>query len=133
MTEAKRFDEWIEIKSNLHQTKRVRSIHEGEIWWCAIGENVGVEINGKHEVFSRPVLVLRKLGQLSFMGVPLTSRPHTGSWYASFVFHNEAQFAALAQARVMSVPRLYKRMGAIPNSDFSLIKTGFGKLYLGSE
>lgn len=70
---AKYFDDWIEVKSDLHETAVVRRIKEGEIWWCAIGENVGVEINGKSKTFARPVLILRKLGKYSFMSIPLTS------------------------------------------------------------
>lgn len=96
-----------------------------------MGENVGVEINGKHEVFSRPVLVFKKLSRYGFMGIPLTSQPHEGSWYVSFVFKDKTEVAALAQARVMSVARLYKMMGTLPDSDFQTIKQGFAKLYLG--
>lgn len=61
--EDKRFVKWIILKEKLHNIGRLRTIHEGEIWWCAMGENVGVEINGKHDVFSRPVLVFKKLSR----------------------------------------------------------------------
>lgn len=98
-----------------------------------MGENVGVEINGKHESFSRPVLILKKLSRFGFIGIPLTSQEHEGDWYASFIFRDKKQTAALAQARVMSVSRLYKRMGTIPNSDLEIVKAGFGRLYLGLE
>ena len=70
--EEKRFDEWNEVKKNTHGLRRMPAIKEGEIWWCAIGENVGVEINGKSEVFSRPVLVLKKLSRFGFMGITQT-------------------------------------------------------------
>lgn len=59
MDEVKRFDEWNEVKKNTHSFGRVPAIKKGEIWWCAMGENVGVEINGKSEVFSRPVLIFK--------------------------------------------------------------------------
>lgn len=129
----KYFDEWNEIKKIRHESGRCPVIKEGEIWWCAMGENVGVEINGKHESFSRPVLVLKKLSRFGFMGIPLTSQEHEGDWYVSFIFRDKKQTAALAQARVMSVSRLYKRMGTIPDSDLKNVRTGFGVLYLGLE
>lgn len=129
--EEKHFDEWMVLKRNLHNMNRLRLIHEGEIWWCAMGENVGIEINGKHEVYSRPVLVFKKLSRFGFMGIPLTSQSHTGDWYASFVFRDKEEIAALAQARVLSVARLYKRMGTISDSDFDLVKSAFARLYLG--
>jgi len=131
MHEEKQFRIWINLKESLHNMNRLRAIHEGDIWWCALGENIGVEINGKNEVFSRPVLIFRKLSRYGFMGVPLTSQLHTGDWYVPFIFKGKTEVAALAQARVMSVARLYKRMGTIPDSDFVTIRQGFAKLYLG--
>ena len=100
------------------------------MWWCAVGENIDVEINGKSETFARPVVVMRKLSGLCFMGIPLTTKEHSGPWYAHFVFRKIHQYAALAQARVFSVSRLYKRIGVIPNSDLGIIRSGFKKLYL---
>lgn len=127
----KHFGEWNVIKKGRHSSGRTPVIKEGEIWWCAMGENIGVEINGKHESFSRPVLIFKKLSRFGFMGIPLTSRRHEGNWYASFVFRDKKQAASLAQARVMSTSRLYKRMGDTTKGDFAKVKDGFRKLYLG--
>lgn len=125
----KEFKEWIIVKENVHVVGRTPDIREGEIWWCAIGENVGIEINGKNEVFSRPVLIMKKLSRYGFLGVPLTSQEHIGSWYVSFKFKEKMQFASLAQIRVLSVSRLYKKMGMVPDSDLQTVKDGFKKLY----
>ncbi len=127
--EEKRFDEWIKLKEKIHEIGRIPAIKEGEIWWAALGENVGVEINGKNEVFSRPVLVYKKLSRYGFMAIPLTSQSHEGKWYIPFVFQDKKSIATLSQARVMSVSRLYKRMGTISDLDFEMIKEGFRKLY----
>ena len=125
----KHFKEWILVKINIHEKGIVRNIKEGDIYWCAVGENVGVEINGKSETFARPVVVLKKFSRYGFMGIPLTSQHHEGSWYASFEFKNKIEYAVLAQARVFSVSRLYKKMGELSGSDFDIIKSGFKKLY----
>ena len=53
--EEKRLEEWIGVKSGLHFHNSLPRISEGDIWWCSCGENVGVEINGKSKLFSRPV------------------------------------------------------------------------------
>lgn len=127
--DEKRFDEWNGTKKDLHFEGTFRTVKEGEVWWCAIGENVGVEINGKSETFARPVVILKKLSRYGFMGVPLTSQPHEGSWYATFEFKGKKQVAVLAQARVLSVFRLYKKMGTLPNSDYMIVKNGFRRLY----
>ena len=126
----KRFAEWIELKEKLHRIGRIRAIHEGEVWWGALGENIGVEINGKNEGFTRPILIFRKLSGLSFLGIPLTSQAHDGSWYVPFVFKNKQQYAVLSQIRILSVSRLNKRMGTLPASDYELVREGFENLYL---
>lgn len=127
--EEKHFLEWINLKEKLHYGSSAPKISEGDIWWCGFGENIGVEINGKSSRFSRPVLVMKKLSRFGFMGVPLTSQEKTGSWYARFEFLGKAEFAAICQARVMSVSRLYSKIGQIPKSDLEIVRTAFRKLY----
>lgn len=128
--DAKRFGDWVELKESLHEMDRMRTFHEGEIWWCAMGENVGVEINGKSNTFARPVLIFKKLSRYGFLAVPLTSQPHVGSWYASFRFQGKEQVAVLAQIRVISVARLYRKIGSIDDNDKTVIREAFRALYL---
>jgi len=64
--EEKRFSEWIERKERIHDVGRLPAISEREVWWVAVGENVGIEINGKSGRFSRPVLIYKSaIGQIS--------------------------------------------------------------------
>lgn len=84
-TKDKDFDGWIKVKENVHYCGRIPNIKDSEIWWCAVGENVGVEINGKSNAFSRPVLVMKKLSRFGFLGAPLTSQFHAGNWYIDFI------------------------------------------------
>lgn len=128
--DEKHFMKWINLKERLHKACRVTGIKEGQIWWVAMGENVGVEINGKSEKFSRPVLVFKKFGRYSFMAIPLTSQFHEGSWYAEFDFKDMKQYAVLSQARHLSVSRLYgDPIGKISNADFRKVYEAFMKLY----
>jgi hypothetical protein len=46
---------------------------EGEIWWVRLGRNIGYEANGKSQEFTRPVIVLKKYNQYSFLALPLTT------------------------------------------------------------
>ena len=125
----KHFEEWIDVKEEIHFKNVPHTINEGDIWWCAIGENVGIEINGKSDTFARPVLILKKLSHQGFLGVPLTSQKHDGSWYAHFIFKDKNQYAALCQIRVFSTSRLYKKMGMVPKSDLQIVIDGLKKLY----
>ena len=106
------------------------AITEGEVWWVAVGENIGIEINGKSKLFSRPVLVFKKLSNMGFLGIPLTSQKHTGNWYTEIKFKGNSEFVALAQVRVFSTKRLYDRIGQIDESDMDKITKNFKKLYL---
>ena len=123
--------DWNVVKEDFHfvPEKKFQLVRNGEVWWVGVGENVGVEINGKSKYFSRPVLVLKKLSHFGFMGVPLTSQPHKGSWYMSFEFQDCIETAVLAQAKVFSVARLYKRIGQVPDTDLEKVRDGFIKLY----
>ena len=123
-TPDKRFDEWNGVKSNIHYAGIFRSIKEGDIWWCSMGENVGVEINGKQDKFLRPVLVLRKLSRFGFMGIPMTSKEHSGKWYVHFEFREREEIAVLAQARVLSVNRLWRKWVQCPTQICNLFGTG---------
>lgn len=52
-----------------------------------------------------------------------------GSWYVGFEFLGTTQTAVVGQARVLSVSRLYNKMGQIPASDLEKVKIGFLNLY----
>ena len=123
--------EWFPLKETKHgiEWDKLPKISNGEVWWLAIGENMGVEINGKSNYYSRPVLVFKKLNHLGFMGIPLTTQTHTGSWYVNFRFQGKEVCAALSQARVFSTTRLYNRLGQIAEDDMAKIKDGFYELY----
>ncbi|MBR2658294.1 type II toxin-antitoxin system PemK/MazF family toxin [Candidatus Saccharibacteria bacterium] len=94
---------------------------------------MGSEINGKSETFARPVLIVRKLTKYSFIGVPLTTKRHEGNWYAYFGFKNAEQIAVVAQVKNISSFRLYKKMGAIPESDLELVRKSLCSLILGKN
>ncbi|MBR2659329.1 type II toxin-antitoxin system PemK/MazF family toxin [Candidatus Saccharibacteria bacterium] len=124
----KRFYEWIKVKKSLHESSIQKCVKEGEVWWCGMGENVGVEINGKNEEFSRPILVFKKFGKYEFMGIPLSTKYHKGSWYVTYNFQGKKRTAVLCQAKTISVKRLYKRIGQLDEKDMLAIGNGFYKL-----
>jgi len=123
------FDAWNIYKKRLDAVGRTPAIKDGEVWWGAVGKNIGSEINGKNEKFSRPILVLRKLSRYTFMGIPLTSQEKEGDWFVRFTFKDKIEYAAICQARVFSVSRLYTKIGTLPKSDLELVQDGFLKLY----
>ena len=126
----KRFLEWIGLKEKLHMAKyEPPFFKDGEIWWCAVGENMGVEVNGKGVMFSRPVYVYKKLSREGFLGIPLSTSKKEGTWYVEVKFKEKISVLNLAQVRVYSTSRMYEKMGTVEDKDAEKIKNGFLRLY----
>lgn len=126
----KKFIEWIGLKEKIHNNSSAPLyFNEGEIWWCAVGENVGIEINGKGELFSRPIFVYKKLSKNGFLGIPLTTQDKNGSWYVEISFKGNINIVNLAQIRVFSSFRMYEKMGSLDDNDILKIKNGLLRLY----
>jgi len=127
----KRFDEWNEVKKLTEQHKIITYFKEREIYWTKLGQNIGYETYGKGVEFLRPVLIYKKLGSFSFLGIPLTSKEKIGNFYFKFQPINKptVNYALLNQARVISVKRLNNKFGKISVDDYKSLKDRFLKLY----
>ena len=117
----KDFDKWMRVKKRIDKENVIRTIKEGDIWWSSIGENVGNEICGKGNAYTKPVLVFKKLNNNNFLAIPLTSQKHEGTWYASFNFVNKTQTAVVSQIQNMSVARLKRKMGQLSKGDYKIV------------
>ena len=78
----KDFDRW---NSQKKQTDEIKNepvmFYEREVWWCAAGINIGVEIDGKHELFSRPTVVIRKFNKDMLLVAPTTTQDKSNKYY----------------------------------------------------
>ncbi len=127
----KKFLEWIGLKEKLHSKMHDPPyVSEGEIWWASIGENIGSEISGKSDRFSRPVIILKKLTRSFYFVVPTTTQQRTGSWYVRFKQGDKNNTACLHQAKPMDYRRFFSKLGKIDNEDYKKIQEGFYRLYL---
>lgn len=110
----KPFDEWNISKKETDKSNRQVIFYEREIWWCVLGINIGVEIDGKHELFLRPVVILRKFNKDSALIIPTGGKSKTGKYYLD-VFTKEGKVfnARLSQIRYLSSKRLIRKMGTI--------------------
>ena len=107
----KDFDAWNEQKKRINTGTFDDYVHAREAWWCAIGANIGVEADGKHDTFERPVLVLRKFSKDAVLVVCLTSRVKKDNSYHFVVRHGGKDFAAvLSQVRLVSTKRLRRKI-----------------------
>ena len=126
----KKFLEWIGLKEKLHNVEgQPPHVSEGDIWWASVGENVGSEINGKSKLFSRPVIILKKLAHGFYFIIPITTQIREGSWYVPFRQKEKDMVACLHQARAMDHRRLSSKLGTLDDEDLSHVKKGFSALY----
>jgi mRNA interferase MazF len=109
----KDFDRWNKLKKTLNALDEPDRLyfHEGDVWWARLGANVGFEIDGKHRDFSRPVIVLRKYNQYSFLALPLTTAGRPNRWRIAIgKVAGKQAFAVLSQLRNLDSARLYQKI-----------------------
>lgn len=120
---------WCRLKITLWEKQSKIIFKQGDIWWCSLGMNLGEEMFGKGEKFTRPVLVFRKFTSNSFLGLPLTMQKKEGSWYVKITIRGDNRWIMLNQARVIDKKRLTNRIGALDDNDFQKVKEEFIEFY----
>lgn len=110
----KDFDGWNKRKKQTDQKGLRPHYHAREIWWCAVGVNVGNELDGTGKQHDRPVLVVRGFNAETFFGVPLIGHERKGRYYFALgqVGDREA-VVNLSQARLFDTKRLIRKVGMI--------------------
>jgi|SRR5581483_8395082 len=127
----KRFIEWFKRKTALDQKEgNPPFVSERDIWWAAVGENIGSEINGSGEKFTRPVVIFKKLNKGFFTILPLTLQPHSGPWYIEIIFKDKIQFVCLQHLSSLDFRRLDRKIGQVSREQFAKIQEGFSNLYV---
>ena len=124
----KDFDNWNNLKKKLEKREKFPSFKEREIWWISIGTNNGDELCGKSELFSRPVLILKKFNNHFFFGIPLSSVQKDNKYYFNFEFKGKEQSALMCQAKPFSAKRLCDQYGYVGIEVFNAIRKKTGKL-----
>ncbi len=120
---------WLDLKIKLWTKKDRVVFKQGDIWWCSLGFNIGEEIFGKGEKFTRPVLVFKKFTSNSFLGLPLTTHGKNGSWYVEIKSGGVSRWVLLNQARVLDKKRLTNKISQMSREDFQKVKKRFLEFY----
>ena len=126
----KDFDSWNKRKKSLHGDTFSGYVHAREVWWCALGINIGVEADGKHDNFERPVLIIRKFNRDSILVVPLTSRPKQNPYHVPFVHEGEEFAAVISQMRLISTNRLLRWIYKMDTGIFTKILASVSEVVL---
>jgi mRNA interferase MazF len=115
----KDFDAWNKSKKKIHGSSGAPFYHEREIWWCAVGVNVGNEIDGTGKLYDRPVLVLRAFNTETFFGICLIGHRRTGKYYFSLGKVGDRDATAnLSQIRLFDSKRLIRKIITVNEKTF---------------
>ena len=118
----KDFSKWFEEKMLVHNEKARPFFRDGEVWFTALGENVGFEQDGRGESYLRPVAIIRKFNNEIFWAVPMTKNKKSGKFYFSFNLDGGTSTAILSQIRLVDAKRLFYRLGVIRSEDLAEMK-----------
>lgn len=119
----KEFDAWNEVKKDIERTGRLVYVRPREIWWTSLGVNIGAEVDGKHENFERPVIIMKVYNRQTLLVLPLTSKAKDDQFHYKIQIHERTSWVSLTQSRVISSKRLLRKMHLITRSEFEILKT----------
>ncbi|MBI2097702.1 MAG: type II toxin-antitoxin system PemK/MazF family toxin [Candidatus Vogelbacteria bacterium] len=115
----KDFDVWNDKKKQIHfSVTEPVYFKEREIWWCALGANVGVETDGKNDNFERPVLIVKRFNRDMIWIVPITSTVGDKRFYHPIKYGPYRRWLILSQLKTISSKRLLRKVDFLPLRDF---------------
>ena len=123
----KDYDEWHKKKKILNERKDIDNIffREKEVWWIALGVNIGFEQDGKGEEFRRPVLILKKFNKYLVLAVPITTKvKKDNKYYISCSVAGDAipRMAIISQVRPIDTKRFIDKLGVADDDSYIKIK-----------
>jgi len=106
--------------------------HEGQVWWTALGKNIGFEFDGKTELFHRPALIVKRYNDHMCFILPLTTQiKEPKVWYQIPIpGGNKERVANITQGRTISTKRLLRKESSIERDDFQKVKKAFLKQFV---
>ncbi len=120
MDEEKDYEKWNNLKKKLDAKAKntMPLVKPREIWWCHIGINIGSEIFGKGDSFTRPILIMKVYPNWTFLAAPLTSTESKHKNQVPSEFKGNEGSVRLDQLRMFDARRLGNRIGQLPISQF---------------
>lgn len=119
------FVDWTKKKIRHHITEEIgiKYFREKEIWWAAMGKNIGFEINGKNDLFERPVLILKVYSKDMCFILPLSSKIKTPlPWYQKLIcLANGDSAVIINQGKILSSKRLLRKHDTISTKEYNSI------------
>lgn len=119
----KDFDQWNGHKKHIHTEGENKFYHQREVWWCALGVNVGFEQDGGGKKYMRPVLIIKGFSREVCLCVPLTTKQKEGKYYHAINLNDGVERKViLSQIRLLDTRRLLEKIGIVDVNQFNQIK-----------
>lgn len=128
----KDFDAWNTKKKEIDAKENRLFFYQAEIWWVNFGLNIGYEMNGKGDEYMRPVIILNKYNEYSFLALPLSTSRKTNKYriHVGVVDGKEAH-GSLSQLRNIDSKRLINKVGYVERTLFNEIKKKASRVNFG--
>ena len=117
---TKEFDVWNVNKKNI-QDKKPSGVkfHPREVWWCALGVNIGSEQDGIGDNFERPVVIIKNLSPSTFIILPLSTKEKLAQFQFKVNINYKQGYALLDQIKVINSKRLLRKIGYIEKQEYT--------------
>ncbi|MDP2090711.1 MAG: type II toxin-antitoxin system PemK/MazF family toxin [Candidatus Gracilibacteria bacterium] len=125
MVTIDKFENWNKLKQEIHfGEQNNKNPKYGEIWNIYNGINIGYESIGKGDKYERPVLVLKKLGQIYLCITMTTKGKDNNIFYYKLNnnYFNKKSYLTLSQGKCIDGKRFIKKIGELSHRDLFLIK-----------
>lgn len=119
---SKDYTGWHAKKLLINGSSSQAYFFEREIWWTAVGHNIGDEEDGKGYSFARPVLIIRKFNKSLFYGLPLSTAIKSGKYYHRLTVKGRENTVLLSHMRDYDAKRLIDKLDVIDESEYARIQ-----------
>lgn len=117
------FVAWTKLKVKIHLSERKVYPKVRGIWWVSLGQNIGVETNGKNDKFERPVVVIKVFNNFGMLVAPISSNPKKGKYFIEFTNNEgERNIINMSQIRSISSKRFIRYAGELGVEDFEKVR-----------
>jgi len=125
----KDFDAWHGVKKCIDAEERKICVRAGEIRWIAFGVNIGSELDGKGDSFTRPGVVMHVIGSHLALVIPMSTKVKEVPGYLSFEWKGRTTALCIHQLRIISQKRILSRKGRISNNRLKNIKDDIKRFF----
>lgn len=128
---TKDFDTWNRLKIKLDKANvKPPDVKEGDIWWVFLGENIGKEISGKGNTFTRPMLIFKKINEITFSCIPLTTSEKVFNiWKYPLSIMDKKSYLCFDQIKTIDYRRLKIKVRELKKEEFVSLRDYFIDIY----